>query len=90
VLGGFDLARFRPRVMVVEDNSLGRDRAVPELLERAGYTHAVWIGPNRVYIATGEAEMLARARRLAETVYSPLVRPEGLPDTDVRVDLAGR
>lgn len=90
VLRGFDLARFRPRVLVVEDNSLGRDGAVTELLDAAGYVEAMWIGPNRVYIAGGEGELLARARRLAETVYSPLVRPEGLADTDVRVDLAGR
>jgi FkbM family methyltransferase len=90
VLRGFDLKRFRPRVLVIEDNSLGNDRRIGELLGAAGYDQVLWIGANRVLIARSDAELLTRARRLAETVYSPFVRPAGLHDTDPRLDAAAR
>jgi hypothetical protein len=90
VLCGFDLKRFRPRVLVIEDNSLGNDRRIGELLGAAGYDQLLWIGANRVFIARSDAELLTRCRRLAETVYTPFVRPVGLHDTDPRLDAATR
>ncbi|MFG0306020.1 MAG: FkbM family methyltransferase [Phycisphaerales bacterium JB040] len=77
VLRGFDLARFAPRVLIIEDLGLGvRDELTP-LLEPAGYRQAMWLGANRVYVRRDDQRLSERADRLAETVYSPLVRPRG-------------
>jgi FkbM family methyltransferase len=85
VLRGFDLERFRPRVLIVEENSLGRDQQVVKYLERAGYVRTMWIAANGVYVRASDSEMRRRAERLASSVYSPFVRPEGLGTTDVRL-----
>ncbi len=37
VLRGFDLARFRPRVVIIEDNSNGADKQVGEWFSARGY-----------------------------------------------------
>jgi FkbM family methyltransferase len=49
VLQGFDLARWNPRVLIIEDNSLGRDRAVRAHLSRAGYVCFAHTGVNDWY-----------------------------------------
>lgn len=76
VLKGFDVAKFRPRVLVLEDLTLGDDTRVPEYLTPKGYKHAMWIGANRVFIRTDDADMNTRIERVAETVYTPFVRPQ--------------
>jgi len=77
VLKGFDLARFKPRVLIIEDLTLGDDATVASHIQSQGYEQVLWIGANRVFVRREETELLARAARLAETVYSPLVRPRG-------------
>jgi FkbM family methyltransferase len=37
VLRGFSLARYRPRLVIIEDNTFGQDRTVAEHLARYGY-----------------------------------------------------
>ena len=81
LLQGFDLDRFRPRVLVVEDFSFGEDPRVPGLITARGYEAVMWIGANQVYVRKDDTELLARARRASETVYSPFVRPRGHTDT---------
>jgi FkbM family methyltransferase len=81
VLRGFDLERFRPRVLMIEDLTLGEDDSVPSHLRSNGYEHALWIGANRVYIRRDDDEMAEKVRRAAETVYSPFVRPHGQTDS---------
>lgn len=73
VLGGFDLDRFRPRVLLIEDQQgrWGR-RAGPSLPERLashGYAQAGWVGSNRLFVREDEPELLRDAVELA-----------GLPD----------
>ncbi len=88
-LQGFDLDRFKPRVLVIEDLSLGDDRRVHDYLTSresggaggGGYEHVLWIGANRVFIRSDEPELLRRAKRAAEIVYSPFVRPVGQSDS---------
>ncbi|MFT5422563.1 MAG: FkbM family methyltransferase [Phycisphaerales bacterium] len=80
VLKGFDLARFKPRVLVVEDLSFSKTDPLEPILKPAGYKQVMWIGANRVYLRSDDERMIERAARLAETVYSPLVRPKGHPD----------
>ena len=84
VLKGFDLARYKPRALVIEDLSLGDDRAVADHVTSQGYEQVMWIGANRVFVRRDDPELLARARRAAETVYSPFVRPPGHANTAPR------
>ena len=60
-LRGFDLGRWKPRVIIIEDNTMGREREASSIIESAGYTQAGWIGVNRVYVATDEPEVRERA-----------------------------
>lgn len=66
LLDGFDLARFRPRVVLIEDHNLGRDRAILDHLARHGYEHVCWISYNRLLVRTDEPALLERARRIAQ------------------------
>jgi FkbM family methyltransferase len=49
VLEGFDLERFAPRVLVVEDNAQGADPRVPEYLGRHGYVERFRLEQNAFY-----------------------------------------
>jgi FkbM family methyltransferase len=49
VLEGFDLQRFAPRVLVVEDNAQGADPRVPEYLGRHGYVERFRLEQNAFY-----------------------------------------
>jgi FkbM family methyltransferase len=80
VLRGFDLERFKPAVLVIEDLTLGEDDSVAKVVRSRGYEQAMWIGANRVFIRRDDRGLAERARRLSETVYSPFVRPRGQPD----------
>jgi FkbM family methyltransferase len=64
VLHGFDLDRFMPRVLLIEDASAGKDRRVPEHLSSRGYVSAGWIGFNLVFIRADDHGLLVRARSL--------------------------
>lgn len=63
VLRGFDLERFRPRTLILEDNSMGRDPALGAYMEGRGYTFAGWLAVNRLYIRSDEARRLDVFRR---------------------------
>ncbi|GMV25209.1 MAG: hypothetical protein AMXMBFR58_12400 [Phycisphaerae bacterium] len=63
-LDGLDAARFGPRVMLVEDNTYGRDQALTAHFAGLPYVHAGWVEVNRVYIHKDEAGLLARAKAL--------------------------
>ena len=57
VLQGFDLGRWKPRVLLIEDNSLGLDRLVPVHLSRAGYVCFAHTGVNDWYARTNDREL---------------------------------
>ncbi|MCC6428101.1 MAG: FkbM family methyltransferase [Phycisphaerales bacterium] len=63
-LDGLDVKRFRPRVMLVEDNSYGRDQTLTAHFAAQPYVHAGWVEVNRVYIHKDEAALLARAKAI--------------------------
>jgi FkbM family methyltransferase len=69
VLDGFDLDRFRPHVLLIEDQQgrWGR-RAGPSLPDRLaphGYAQAGWVGSNRLFVREDEPELLRDAVELA-------------------------
>lgn len=63
VLGGFSLARWQPRVVILEDNSGGTDRRVPDLMARSGYRRFWHTGVNDWY-ARAEDRALVTAGAL--------------------------
>jgi FkbM family methyltransferase len=65
VLNGFSLERFRPRIVLVEDNSGGTDPAVPDHMAARGYVVFRRTGVNDWY-ARGEDEEIARPERIEE------------------------
>ena len=71
VLRGFNLDRWKPRVLLIEDNSLGKRSEVAEYLAQHGYEDALRLAINRVYIRKDQPELLARARELAEITHYP-------------------
>jgi FkbM family methyltransferase len=61
VLRGFDLARWRPRVVMVEVNSRVRSTGVREAFTRQGYVYLESIDINQVYVPMTELRTLAAA-----------------------------
>lgn len=61
-LRGLDIARWRPRVVLLEDNTMGRERDAAGILESAGYQDGGWLGVNRIYVADDQPETLSLAR----------------------------
>lgn len=76
VLDGFDLDRFRPRVMVIEDHELGERGELLAGVTSRGYVHAGWIWRNRVFIRADDHELLDRAAEIQQH-YHGLKRTPG-------------
>jgi FkbM family methyltransferase len=58
VLEGFDLARYRPRIVIIEDNSTdGNERIVRHMADH-GYVHFSRTGVNEWYARAGDAELI--------------------------------
>ena len=61
LLAGFDLARWKPRVVLMEDNSKGDDVMMQREMERRGYRPVFALAFDVFYIHEGETELLRRA-----------------------------
>lgn len=61
LLDGFDLRRWRPRIIVIEDISAGSNPALDAKLEACGYVLVAWLGFNQVRVHRDEEQILARA-----------------------------
>lgn len=59
---GFDLDKYRPRVLVVEDNLGGKDTSIPKMLTQAGYKDMGWLAVNRLFIREDEKAMQDKLR----------------------------
>jgi len=65
VIEGLDLATNKPRVLIIEDHSLGKDQRLTKLLTTpTSYTLVGYIAYNRVLIRSDEHELLKRAATL--------------------------
>jgi FkbM family methyltransferase len=71
LLDGFDLGRFRVRVILIEDWHMGRSDDIRAYLEQRGYEQVMWFGYNRLCIRRDEPGLLARAHDLARRVPFP-------------------
>lgn len=61
LMQGFDLARYKPRVLLLEDNTLGQDKRLSTLMAKHPYRFLGFLAMNQVYIAESEAGLLTRA-----------------------------
>lgn len=59
VLSGFDLDRFRPRVIVMEQKANDKDSPAVRLLVNHGYVQKLHIGSNSFYIHASDPGMLS-------------------------------
>lgn len=50
VLAGLDLARYAPRLLIVEDNTQGRDEAMTNFFRSQPYTLMGMVGVSRIYL----------------------------------------
>src|SRR6267378_2356264 len=66
VLRGFDLKKWNPRVLVLEDNFQGHDRRVRRYLCSQGYRCFLSDGLNDWYARTDDNELFTVRRRFAQ------------------------
>lgn len=77
VLKGFSIGKYRPRIVLVEDNSGGTDDTVPDYMDARGYAIFRRTGVNDWYarqddrelVPEGQAESLRRKRGRAALEY---------------------
>jgi FkbM family methyltransferase len=62
VLDGFDLERWKPRVLIVEDNTRGADAALTKFMGEHPYELAGLLEVNRIYTRRDEPELAKRSR----------------------------
>ncbi len=62
VLDGFDLDRFRPRLLIIEDNSQGRNPALGNHMSNLAYDLAFRVTVNDVYLRRDDAELAERVK----------------------------
>jgi FkbM family methyltransferase len=62
VLEGFDLDKYKPKVMLLEDNTMREDSALGRYMKPKPYTFAGWLEVNRIYIRNDLAEWAKRLR----------------------------
>ncbi len=60
LLAGFDLLRYKPKVLLIEDNTRLENSPVHIFMSTQPYTLATWVNCNRLYIRTDLASWLAR------------------------------
>jgi len=64
-LKGFSLSRFRPRVLMIEDNGHGQSSPLTEFMKSQPYTLVGWAEINAVYIHSDESSLLERFNKMA-------------------------
>lgn len=74
LLDGFDLDRFKPRVILIEDHTMDDASPIAAYLTARGYTHACWFAWNRLFIRNDETALLERAGEI-DTTVSVSTRP---------------
>ncbi len=63
LLDGFDLHKYRPRVMLIEDNQGSKGTGLPQLMSMFPYTELGWVGVNRLYVRADEGAIIEKLQR---------------------------
>ncbi|TVQ35894.1 MAG: FkbM family methyltransferase [Spirochaetaceae bacterium] len=74
VLRGLTLWHWKPRVLILEDNSFGRDAAVQQHLAARGYVRFRITGVNHWYCHADDRRLNTALRRAFSCAYALLVR----------------
>lgn len=74
VLAGFDLRRWQPRIVILEDNSRGIDNRVNGEMRRRGYVRFATTGVNDWYARATDRELATRAALAAARLRSARAR----------------
>ncbi len=61
VLKGFDLKKWRPRALMLEDNTAGKDARLTQYMQTQPYLFFSWLGVNQIYIRNDDKELIERA-----------------------------
>lgn len=69
LLQGFDLKRHKPRVLVIEDLSHGKDHGVGDHVLASGYVRLGRLHQNDVYIHASETTLLERGRGMKSWLW---------------------
>lgn len=80
LLDGFDLARYLPRAILIEDHARADESPIGLYLKQRGYDDAAWFAFNRLMIRRDETDLLIRARAIAFSTDSARKPPESPPD----------
>jgi FkbM family methyltransferase len=63
LLGGFDLHKHKPKVLLIEDNARGQDQALANYMSMMPYVQVTWLEVNRVYVRADLAPTFAARLR---------------------------
>lgn len=63
LLDGFDLHKYKPRVMLIEDNQGSRGTGLPQYMSMFPYTEVGWVGVNRLYVRADEGGILEKLQK---------------------------
>ncbi len=63
VLDGFNLDKYKPRLLILEDNEMGANPALGNWMSTKPYVFAGWLAVNRLYVRADEERMLDRLKR---------------------------
>ncbi|MFN0012596.1 MAG: FkbM family methyltransferase [Phycisphaerales bacterium] len=64
LLEGFELERFKPRVLMIEDSAMKPDSAVLRYMAAKPYDLIGGVGVNRLYVRRGDEDIYARLKRM--------------------------
>ncbi len=64
-LQGFDLAKYKPRVLMIEDGKLGQNSPMCEYMKTQPYKHVGWLEINAIYIRNEEIGLMKRSEKMA-------------------------
>lgn len=62
LLDGFDLHKWKPRLLLLEDNEMGQDPKLGNYMASQPYVFVGWHDVNRVYVRADETALLNRAQ----------------------------
>lgn len=63
LLAGFDLHKYKPKVLLIEDNEKGANPALANYMSMMPYTQVAWLEVNRVYVRADLAQEFAARLR---------------------------
>jgi len=61
-LNGFNVERWRPRILIIEDNSRGQNQALKDFMQNRGYQLGVRLAINEIYIRSDQVSIFEQLK----------------------------